>query len=69
MKTIITIVNIVSAIPILAYPVILISGVMSFDAPGSGKSVLAWVIFLASVGYPLIIIALIFLSRSFTGSF
>ncbi len=63
MKTMLTLINIVSLIPILLYPIIFIAGAMSFDAPGSGKSVLAWTIFIVSVGYPIYIISLIILSR------
>ncbi len=65
MKIILTIINSISAIPILVYPFLLIAGVMSFDAPSSGKSLLAWTMFIVSVGYPLVIIALIFLSRRY----
>ena len=62
-KTIITIVNIVSALPILLYPLIIAVGSMAFDAPGSGYYIGTWVIFLCSLFYPIFIIALIIISR------
>jgi hypothetical protein len=68
MKIMITIINIISAIPILIYPFILIAGVMSFDAPESGKSLVAWFVFVASIGYPLLIIAFIFLSQRYNST-
>ncbi len=62
-KIIITIVNIISATPILFYPFSFIAGIMIFDAPGSGESILNWGGFFASVLYPLFIVAFIILSR------
>ncbi len=58
----IIIINIVSLVPVLFYPMFFISGVMMFDFPSSSKSITAWSVFLLSVGYPLIIILLVFLS-------
>lgn len=63
-KIVIVIIDVISAIPILAYPVALAAGVMMFDAPGSGKSLTAWAVCLLSLGYPLYIIACIALSWS-----
>jgi len=60
-----TIINIISAIPILLYPFILVAGVMSFDTPSSTKSLITWIIFIASLGYPVFIIILIMLSRRY----
>ena len=62
-KNIITIINIVSAIPILAYPLIFIAGAMFFDAPGSNYSISAWIGFLLSISYPAFIIGFIVFSR------
>ncbi len=59
-KTIITIINIISVIPILIYPLAFIAGIMSFDA---GPSMVAWLIFLISTTYPIFIIACIIFSR------
>jgi hypothetical protein len=62
-KTIITIVNVVSALAILVYPLFLINAFMAFDAPGSGYDIGTWVIFLCLIFYPAFIIALIIASR------
>lgn len=59
---IIKIINIISLIPLLFYPMLFVSGVMIFDSPGSTKSLTAWLVFLASVGYPFIIGLFVFLS-------
>ena len=64
-KTILIILNVVSLLPILAYPFILLAGVMSFDAPGSTKSILPWLVLTLSVLYPVIIIALIYFSHRY----
>ncbi len=60
-----TIINVISALPILLYPALLITGIMSFDAPSSGRAISAWVLFIFSIAYPLVILALIFLSRRY----
>jgi len=62
-KNIITIINIISALPILLYPFSFIAGIMSFDAPGSGQHILPWIMFLASTLYPIFIIIFIIFSR------
>jgi len=62
-KVIIMFVNVISAFPILIYPVILITSPMIFDAPGSGESVSNWIGFFALMSYPLFIIVFILLSR------
>lgn len=62
-KKIITTINIISTIPILIYPGILAAGIMVFDAPGSGESILNWGAFFVSVLYPIFIIVFIILSR------
>jgi hypothetical protein len=63
--TVITILNIIAAIPVIAYPAALPAGIMMFDAPGSTKSITAWAFFLFSVGYPLFIALLIVFSRKY----
>lgn len=62
-KAIITIINIISAIPILIYPLVLAFSGMIFDPPGSLQSVLHWIELFVSVAYPIFIIACIILSR------
>lgn len=62
-KAVITIINIIAALPILFYPFSFIAGLMVFDAPGSGYSILAWTMFLFSMGYPVFIVAFIIASR------
>ena len=62
-KNIITIINLISAIPILLFPFILLAGIMAFDAPGSEKSILVLTVPLILIGYPIFIIAFIVLSR------
>ncbi len=62
-KNIITIINIISATPILLYPFALIAGAMSFDAPDSAQHILPWFLFLFSTLYPVFIIAFIIISR------
>lgn len=68
MKIIITVINILSVIPILLYPFLSILGVMSFDTPGSEKNILAWIIFIIVLGYPVLIIAFIILSRMYNST-
>jgi hypothetical protein len=70
MKTILTIINIISALPILFYPAILIAGLGSFAGYRYANASLfdlakglALPIF--SIGYPLFIIILIFVSRKY----
>lgn len=62
-KNVITIINIISAIPILIYPLFFAFSVMIFDPPGSFQSVSHWVEFFVSVTYPIFIIVLIIFSR------
>src|SRR3989344_6766803 len=62
-KIITTIINILSAVPILFYSFILGAGFMIFDAPGSGQYILNWGAFFASVLYPVFIIVFIIASR------
>ncbi len=62
-KQLIVAINIFSAIPILLYPFAFIAGVMSFDAPGSEYSIVAWAMFFFSTLYPIFIIIFIILSR------
>ncbi len=61
----ITIINIVSILPILLYPFIFIAGAMSFDAPGSIQSIGPWVIFLISTLYPIFIVSFVIASRKY----
>lgn len=68
MKILLTVINIVSAIPLLLYPYAFLAGVMSFDAPGSGQSPQTWITFTVLVSYPLLIAVLIFLSRKYASS-
>lgn len=52
---IIKIVNAIALIPIVFYPAAFIAGIMAFDAPGSTRSVMPYLIAGASLGYPLVI--------------
>lgn len=63
MRILLTIINILSLVPLLAYPALFVAGIMSFDAPNSDKSLMTWVIFAACVGYPLFIVLFIILSQ------
>jgi hypothetical protein len=63
MRLVLTVINILSAVPVLAYPALFVAGIMSFDAPGSDKSLSTWVIFIACVGYPLFIVLFIVISQ------
>jgi len=62
-KNIITAINLISFVPILLFPFILLAGSMAFDAPGSEKSILAFTVPLILIGYPIFIIVFIVLSR------
>lgn len=63
MKIIITIINGLSTLPILFFPVAFISSFMLIAVPSAGKSFISWVIFILTIVYPAIIIYLIVLSR------
>lgn len=58
-RTLIIIIDILSCIPILAYPIMLSAGVMMFDSPGSGKSLSSWAIVSLSLLYPVFILGCI----------
>ncbi len=65
---ILTIINIISASPILLYPLFLGTSIMVFDAPGSGKSFWSVATALIVVGFPLFIGLFIFLSRKYSSN-
>jgi hypothetical protein len=60
--TLITVLNFLSLIPIFIYPAIVMSGIMAGASPNAGKF-LGWVVLIISFIYPLILIALVLLSR------
>lgn len=62
-KIIITIINIISATPILLYPIVFATSGMIFDAPGSGELISNWIGFFAFITYPIFIVLLIINSR------
>ncbi len=57
----IKIINIISLIPILAFPIYLVVGIMAFSSPNVEKSQQIWFYILAA--YPLFILSMFFLSR------
>ncbi len=63
MKILITIINIISALAIIPWPAIVISGAMAGDSPKSG-TLLPLIILIVSITYPLIIAGLIYLSQN-----
>lgn len=64
-KRLLTIINIISVIPLLIYPVLFLSSLMVFEVPGSGKVTSAMVMAWLWLTYPLFIALFIFLSRKF----
>lgn len=61
MKTSITILNIIAALPLVAYPLMLFGTIFLFDNPNFKP----WILIACFTGYPIIIIALIYFSRRY----
>jgi len=64
-KNLLTILNIISASPIIIYPILFLSSFMILGVPGSGKPTTAIVMAWLWLSYPVFILILIFLSRKF----
>lgn len=64
-KTIILILNIIAASPIVIYPVMLFTSIMVFDAPGSENSYGKIFTALLMIGFPILIGVCIFLSQKY----
>ena len=64
-KNLLTILNIISASPIIIYPVLFLSSFMILGVPGSGKPTTALVMAWLWLSYPVFILVLIFFSRKF----
>jgi hypothetical protein len=64
-KNLLTILNIISASPIIIYPILFLSSFMILGVPGSGKPSKAIVMAWLWLSYPVFIVVLIFLSRKF----
>ena len=64
-KRLLTIINIISVIPLLIYPVLFLSSLMVFEVPRSGQVSSAMIMAWLWLTYPLLIGLFIFLSRKF----
>lgn len=62
MRVLIIVLNCIAGLSLLMYPLILMAGIMGFDAPGSERSGVMQLIFLVILLSPIIIVASIVLS-------